>query len=241
MSENFQIFGVPKKGNILVVADHASNRVPRNVDLGISMEFFDDHIAYDIGTEGIARYLAEDSGYLAIAGNVSRLVVDLNRYPDEESVIPVRSDGVEITNNIMDELARVERLNRFYHPYHDKVAELIREIRPSVVLSLHSFSPSLRTNPQLERPWDVGILYNEYEVASKIALQHLEGESLKVGDQLPYSGKELNATMNRQAEAVGQPYFGVEIRQDLIAFETGQKRFAKILRRTCNKVASGLA
>jgi len=241
MIEPFKIVGVPKTNGVLIVVDHASNHVPRNVDLGISLEYYDDHIAYDIGTAEVAQYMTDDSNFLAVLGGVSRLVVDLNRYPDEEAVIPVHSDGVEITNNILDEVARIERIQKYYDPYHKRVAKLIRDLEPRLVLSLHSFSPTLRTNPQLERPWDIGVLYNEIEEPSKLALQYLNGRPLKVGDQLPYSGKELNATMNRQAEVIQQLYFGVELRQDLISFDTGQRRFADILKDTCNNVLSGLA
>ena len=85
-------------------------------------------------------------------------------------------------------------------------------------------------------------MYNAYETASRFAIQFLEEESvLNVGDQRPYSGKELNATMNRNCEAVGQPYFGLEIRQDLIMDEAGQRRFADILLRTCDKIRTALA
>ena len=48
-------------------------------------------------------------------------------------------------------------------------------------------------------------------------IPRLEAEGLIVGDQEPYSGKLLNHTMNRHAEADGRPYLGVEIRQDEIA------------------------
>ena len=241
MTEPFEIIGVPKEGNVLVVVDHASSLVPKNIDLGISLDYLDDHIAYDIGTAEIARYITEDTGFTAILGKFSRLVVDLNRYPDEPAVIPERSDGVEITNNIIDDSARIQRLQTFFNPYHDRLTRLISELQPSLLLSLHSFAPTLRTNPQVDRPWDLGVLYNEHEGPSKLALQHLSELELMVGDQLPYSGKDLNATMNRQAESINQAYFGVEIRQDLISFETGQRRFAEILRQTCTKVVSGLA
>ena len=93
MTEPFEIFGVPQERGILIVVDHAANHVPYNIDLGISPEFLNDHIAYDIGVANIARYMAETPGYLSILGTVSRLVVDLNRFPDEAGVIPVRSDG----------------------------------------------------------------------------------------------------------------------------------------------------
>lgn len=241
MTDAFQLAGIPKGNGVLIVVDHASNLVPESIDLGISPQFRDDHITHDIGTMEIARLMSKEPDYFAILGGVSRLVVDLNRYPDEEAVVPPRSDGVEIPGNVINAAEKQDRLDRHYLPYHDRVGQLIADLKPRLVLSLHSFTQNLRTNPQVKRPWDIGVLYNEYEAASKLAVQYLAAEELIVGDQKPYSGKELNATMNRHCETTGQPYFGVEVRQDLIAHETGQRRFADILRRTCNKVATGLA
>jgi predicted N-formylglutamate amidohydrolase len=50
-----------------------------------------------------------------------------------------------------------------------------------------------------------------------------------VGDQLPYSGKLLNATMNRHAEGRGIAYLGIEMRQDLIGGPAGVTRWANML------------
>ncbi|MFK7843331.1 MAG: N-formylglutamate amidohydrolase [Sphingorhabdus sp.] len=242
MTEAFEISGVPSEGGILIVADHASNHLPDEIELSIPLDFLDDHIAYDPGTAAIARMMAENSGYLAILSANSRLVVDLNRNPGEESIIPERSDGVEIPGNLVTAEERQARLDRYFTPYHDRIRELVSDLKPSLVVSLHSFSPTLRSNPQLQRPWDIGVLYNEYEAASRFAIQFLEAEGvLNVGDQLPYSGKQLNATMDRHCEAVGQPYFGTEIRQDLIMEKAGQRRFADILLRTCDKIRTALA
>ena len=58
-----------------------------------------------------------------------------------------------------------------------------------------------------------------------------------VGDQEPYSGRQLNYTMNRHAEAEGRPYLGIEIRQDQIGDAAGQARWADILFRVANAVA----
>lgn len=242
MTKAFEISGVPSEGGVLIVVDHASNHVPDEIDLGLSPQFVDDHIAYDPGTAPIARLMSQTAGYLAILGTASRLVVDLNRYPDEPAVIQQRSDGVEIPGNHLSAEERMARIDRYFTPYHDRVRSLVHDLKPSLVLSLHSFSPTLRSDLQLKRPWDVGIMYNEYETASRFAIQFLEEESvLNVGDQRPYSGKELNATMNRNCEAVGQHYFGLEIRQDLIMDEAGQRRFVDILLRTCDKIRTALA
>lgn len=242
MTEAFEISGVPSEGGVLIVVDHASSRVPDDINLGISPQYQQDHIAFDPGIAPIARLMTEHGGYLAILSTASRLIVDLNRYPDEAAVIVERSDGVEIPGNHLSVEERQARLDRFFTPYHDRVAALIADLKPALVASLHSFSPTLRTNPQLKRPWDMGIMYNEHQTAPRLALQYLgEEEGLIVGDQMPYSGKDLNATMNRQCEAIGQRYIGVEVRQDLIREEAGQRRFADILLRSCDKIRTALA
>ena len=62
-----------------------------------------------------------------------------------------------------------------------------------------------------------------------------------MGDQEPYSGAVLNATMNRHAEANHIPYIGIEMRQDCIADATGQALFAATLRKIARKIAEELA
>ena len=84
------------------------------------------------------------------------------------------------------------------------------------------------------------MLYNEDERASRLAIPMLAEHGLVVGDQQPYSGKLLNATMNRHAEARGFPYVGIEVRQDLIANPAGQAEWAGRLTRIANDVARKL-
>lgn len=128
MTEAFEITGVPSEGCVLIVADHASNHVPGDIDLAIAPRYLDDHIAFDPGTAAIARLMTETSGYMAILGSASRLVVDLNRFPDEPSTIPQRSDGVEIPGNHISEEERQTRLQRFFHPYHDRIDSLVADL-----------------------------------------------------------------------------------------------------------------
>ena len=97
--------------------------------------------------------------------------------------------------------------------------------------------PQLETRPDEARPWEVGILYNQDDRAARQAIPALEAADVIVGDQQPYSGKLLNETMNRHAEADGRPYFGLEIRQDLIRTRKGQAEWAARLARICNEVA----
>ena len=235
------ILGQPESGGILVVCDHASNFVPDEIELGIDNQFLVQHIAYDIGVSGVAKYLVELSGFAAFLATNSRLVVDLNRYSNDANVISPTSDGIEIPGNQLDFEKREERLARYFHPYHSRLAELLEVHRPALILSIHSFTPRLASEPHGHRPWEVGILYNEYETAANLAIEHLESEGLIVGDQLPYSGKLLNATMNRHAEANEIPYVGIEIRQDLVDNVAGEERFAAILAKTAQYIVEKLA
>jgi predicted N-formylglutamate amidohydrolase len=235
------ILGNPASGGILVVCDHASNHVPGEIDLGLAADLLDQHIAYDIGVEGVARFLVTLSGCGAFLAVHSRLVVDLNRYPDDASVIPQISDGIKIPGNCLDPARHAARLHRYFHPYHAGLEQLLHDARPALILSVHSFTPRLDTDPLAERPWEIGVLYNEQDAASLIAIEYLEGEGLIVGDQLPYSGKMLNATMNRHAEANDIAYVGIEIRQDLIGDAAGQERFAAILADMAQYIVERLA
>ncbi len=238
--EAFCIAGDPQAGRILVVSDHASNRVPRDIDLGIDPALLNEHVAIDIGVAGVARRMVEEPGIAAFLANASRLVCDCNRDEDSPAVIPHASDGHTIPGNLFDIEGREARLERFFRPYHAALADLLERAPPRLIVSLHSFTPSLASKPEEQRPWHCGVLYNEDDRGARLAIPLLEAEGLIVGDQQPYSGRLLNATMNRHAEARGRPYFGIEIRQDRISDEAGQSEWAERLARIANRVALDL-
>lgn len=240
MSEAFRIIGTPRAGGVLIVSDHASGRVPQDIDLGIVPELLDEHIAVDIGVAQVAEIMARQAGFFAFLGNVSRLVCDFNRDEHLPATIPIASDGHAIPGNAIDHEGHEARLTRFFRPYHHALEALLDEHPPALILSLHSFTPRLASSDE-HRPWQVGVLYNQDDRAARIAIPLLEAEGLIVGDQEPYSGKLLNATMNRHAEARGRPYLGIEIRQDQITDTAGQGEWAQRLVKICNEVALKLA
>jgi predicted N-formylglutamate amidohydrolase len=235
--EGFRIIGTPRFGGILIVADHASNRVPDDIDLGIDPALLNGHIAIDLGVISVAERMARRPGIAAFLGNVSRLVCDFNREELSPAIIPIASDGHAIPGNHLSHSKHEARLDRFYHPYHSALAALLNEKPPALILSLHSFTPSLASNPDEQRPWQVGVLYNQDDRAARLAMPLLQMEGLVVGDQQPYSGKLLNATMNHHAENEGRPYLGVEIRQDELLDAAGQGVWAERLADICNAVA----
>lgn len=240
-SEAWRQLGAPRAGGVLLIGDHASNHVPADIELGIDPALLSNHIAIDIGVAEVAALLVEHGAVdAAILGGVSRLVVDCNREEEAPGVLPIASDGHAVPGNALDDAGREARLARFFRPYHDHLAATIAAYRPAMILSLHSFTPVLSAHPDQARPWHVGVLYNEDNRLAGTAIAALEAEGLNVGDQLPYSGKLLNATMNRHAEANGIPYVGIEMRQDLVGDAAGQALFAQRLLRMCSKLALNL-
>lgn len=219
----------PHDSPFLLIADHASNRVPEDLNLGIAPDLLNAHIAIDIGVAELGRALCERLGCPGILGNVSRLVVDLNREEDAPHIIPIASDGHAIPGNAIDHDARIARIDRYWRPYHDRIAAQMAAQQPRLLISLHSFTPQLETRPDEERPWEVGILYNQDDRAARIAIPLLEQACVRVGDQQPYSGKLLNATMNRHGEGTGTAYLGIEMRQDLIGHPAGVGKWCDML------------
>ncbi len=234
--EAWRLLGAPRFGGILVVSDHASNHVPVDIELGIDPALLSQHIAVDLGVAEVGALMAQRRGITAFQAGVSRLVCDCNREEHAPAVIPIASDGHAIPGNALDHAAHQARLERFFHPYHAALADLLDANPPALILSLHSFTPQLATSDE-PRPWQVGVLYNHDDRAARLAVPLLEAEGLVVGDQEPYSGQLLNATMNRHAEADGRPYLGIEMRQDQIASPAQQSKWAERLARICNEVA----
>ncbi|WP_066716633.1 N-formylglutamate amidohydrolase [Sphingomonas pituitosa] len=209
--------------DVLLLCDHASNAVPADIDLGIDPRLLDLHIGVDIGAAEVTRALAATLDAPAILATVSRLVIDLHREPDHAGLIPATSDGHPVPGNV--DADRAQRIARFHAPYHRLLRAQVRRQRPALILSIHSFTPKLEQGG-LSRPWEVGILYNRDARAAHPAVAWFRAQGIVTGDNEPYSGRLLNATLNRHAEAQGIPSIAIEIRNDLIRDATGVARWS---------------
>jgi predicted N-formylglutamate amidohydrolase len=229
---------IPGRPGLLIVVDHASNAVPADIELGVAPDVLERHVAWDIGAAAVGEALCAAFACPGLFGTVSRLVIDLHREEDSPALIPAASDGHEIPGNVAAD--REARLARFFRPYHARLGALVVATAPRLIVAVHSFTPRLETRDAPARPWQVGILYNSDDRAARIAIPALAAEGLTVGDNEPYSGRLLNATMNRHAEAHGIPYLAVEIRQDLIAEPAGVGEWAARIARVIERCRQGL-
>lgn len=220
----------------LLTADHYGRVLPRALgDLGIPESELVRHIGWDIGIAGVAERLARMLDAHLIAQRYSRLVIDCNRPPGAASSIPVISEATTIPRNEgISEVERNARRREIFEPYHHRIDTTIgrrlHDKRPTVLVSLHSFTP---VYAGVARPWHIGALYNRDPVLPQLLVKHLRAEGdLVVGDNEPYAVSDLtDYTIPVHGEARGLVNTGIEIRQDLIADQSGQQQWAERLAR----------
>lgn len=90
-------------------------------------------------------------------------------------------------------------------------------------------------------PRQVGVLYNRDARAAYPAIDFFRDQGLVTGDNEPYSGRLLNATLNRHAEANGIPSIAIEVRNDLIRDPAGVERWSQALAGLANSLRNSLA
>lgn len=229
----FEVFNAEATTPILLVCDHASRALPAAMNnLGLGEEALGRHIAYDIGAGDLTRLLAERLDAPAVLSGYSRLLLDCNRQPGDPQSIMEVSDGTVIPGNRDLTLAEQEaRAQCFHWPYHhaiDKAFARLRLIGPEPLLfSVHTFTPSLGGK---DRFWDLGVLWNrDPRIAVPLIDLLRQHEGLQVGDNEPYSGKEIAYTVNLHAGAAGLANAAVEVRQDHCETLEKLMRWADIL------------
>jgi predicted N-formylglutamate amidohydrolase len=235
----FSIYNAPGKARVLLVVDHASNAIPAGMNqLGLDAQALSKHIAWDLGSANLARALSDLLDAPLILSGYSRLLIDPNRRLDDDTAIPVTSDGVSVPGNQgLSAAQRAQRFEAFYRPYHAAIAARLDEfaaegICPALV-SLHTCTPVMGG---FARPWQIGVMWDkDPRIAQPMlaALGRMDG--LCVGDNQPYSGAHPHDyTIDFHAEARGLAHVGIEVRQDLLQLPEDARHWANIL-------AAGLA
>ena len=222
------------KSPVLVVADHASPFFPASLSqLGLADWVLERHVAWDIGVDKLARFLADELDAQAVLAGFSRLIIDPNRNPADPTAIPEISDGISIPGNIgLDPQQRALRVQSFFAPYHDRIAQRLNHFSEKgivpVMISVHTCSPVF---DRVVRPWHVGIMWDKDPRIPVPMIKRLAGmDGVCVGDNEPYSGRHPHDfTIDHHAEPAGLPHVGIEVRQDLVKEENGARKWAGIL------------
>jgi predicted N-formylglutamate amidohydrolase len=244
--EPFSVFHREGRAELVMFCDHAGRAFPKALGtLGLGSRELEQHIAWDIGIAGLGRRLARSLDAPFFMTAYSRLVIDCNRHLDDPTSIPQESDRIKVPGNRgLSAPDRRRRQDEIFRPYHAALsAEIegrVAATRIPVVISLHSFTPMMNG---FQRPWHVGVLWNRDARMPVPLMRRLAQESdLVVGDNEPYSGRDGHGySIKAHAEALGLAHALLEIRQDLIADEGGQERWAAILHRVLRDVLANPA
>ncbi|MEY4631037.1 MAG: hypothetical protein RIQ81_1157 [Pseudomonadota bacterium] len=233
---------------IVVTCEHASNAVPAKLRqrLAIPPSLLNTHRAWDPGTLELARAIAKATkSYPVIAGKMTRLVVDLNRSPDNPDVFSKWS---------MTKLSPAERdllIKKFHQPFWQQTRKRIEDIcghgkHHIFHVSVHSFTPVLRGQ---RRTVDIGILFDparprESELSQQW-IQVLQKRAMTDGlrgiricANEPYLGISDAHTTALRRKLNPNWYSGVEVEVNQKIVRQKNRRWDSIIRLICESLVT---
>jgi predicted N-formylglutamate amidohydrolase len=146
---------------VLVSCEHGGNRVPKELARRFAgaAAVLATHRGYDIGALEVARHFGRRLGVEPHVATTTRLVVDLNRSPQNRNVFSSYT-------RTLTPAQRGAALAAYYWPYRTAVeadvANAVAAGERVLHVSAHSFTPELRGEV---RNCDVGFLYDPSRAA----------------------------------------------------------------------------
>lgn len=202
---------------LIVSCEHASPEIPPSFQrLGVAEADLRSHSSWDEGAAVVAKEVAAAFGAFPYLGGWSRLLVDLNRAPENDQAIPETSFGLYVPGNYrLAARDRSDRLRRYHRPYREAVRRAAREILDAgdvcLHLAVHSFTDDIDGT---KRDGVAGVLYDpEHELETRLAEQMLGAlrETLDTRPNYPYPGTADALCTSLRGELPRERYAGIEI------------------------------
>ena len=203
---------------LLFTCEHGGNQVPKALEPLFARQSrkLASHRGWDPGALPIARTLARVLRAPLLSTTMSRLVVDMNRSPNNPRVFS------ETTRSLSRE-QRNALLLRYHGPHWNRVTEAIEERAGRVVhIAVHSFTPVLNGS---NRAFDVGLLYDPKRAVEvrfakcwQRGLQQQLG-STRVRRNAPYRGDSDGLTTALRKTYAMPSYLGLELELNQSALE----------------------
>ena len=214
-----------------LTCDHAGRIIPRSLGrLGVPESELDRHIAWDIGIRAVSERIAGALDTTVIMQVYSRLVIDCNRDPLVPSSIPEISELTPIPGNVELSTRRTDA----------PASANFRALPCAARAAAGGAGGGGKGNgDRLDAQLHADLQGCVAAVARRGALQPRQGagrifldllrreEGLVVGDNEPYFVSDLtDYTIPVHGEKRSLPHVEIEIRQDLITEEAGQREWA---------------
>jgi len=234
------------KGDFLFLCEHASRRLPKRLGtLGLSEEALQSHIAWDPGALAVAELLAEKLDGALIHQRFSRLAYDCNRPPESDAAMPVVSEVYDVPGNgAISAAERQARIDEIYLPFHEAVSTFVvgRKAagRRPVLVTMHSFTPVYFGKP---RTVELGILHDaDSRLADRMLAIAAAEIAYDVRRNEPYGPADgVTHSLIEYGLRYGLPNVMIEIRNDLIRDEIGQRGMADYLEGLLAKSVAALS
>lgn len=224
---------------VVLVCEHAVNFIPPEFNgLGLSDAARQSHVAWDPGAMAVAQRLSQRLNAPLVSSGISRLVYDCNRPPDAPDAMPAKSETQDIPGNRdLSTQARDQRIQRFYAPFRQTLADTIAAAGRPALVTIHSFTPVYMGR---NRATDIGVLHDSDTRLADALLELAPARTdLLVERNQPYGPQDgVTHTLKVHALETGLLNVMLEVRNDLIARPDQQAAMADML---AGWLAAGLA
>ena len=238
----FEVRNSEGGSEILLVCEHASKTIPAGLNnLDMDRQTSDSHVAWDPGALSVAKHLSTKLDATLIAAKFSRLVYDCNRPPEADGAMPAKSEIFFIAGNQnLPPEAKAARVAEIYVPFtnaiKDRIAARLAAGRPTVLVTLHSFTPIYFGET---RKVELGILHDSDSTLADAILRL--PSTMNMRRNQPYGPEDgVTHTLKLHALPTGLLNVMIEIRNDLIVTETEQEKVAAELADMLTKALAGL-
>ncbi len=199
--------------SILLTCEHGGNEIPqkyRNFFKNHS-QLLNTHRGMDFGALKTSKSISKILAVPLIASQTSRLLIDLNRSPNNSAIF----------SEVSRRFSKLEKLNLmkiYYQPHHFRVRTQIEKkmdrSKRLLHFAIHSFTPVLNGK---RRNADIGILFDpkssfEAMVAAELKSQLNQlAPALKIRMNYPYKGTSDGLTKILRKNFGTNNYSGIEI------------------------------
>ncbi len=228
----------------VIAVDHAGRRIPKRLgDLGLPPLELERHTAWDIGALEVAKRVSAALDAPMLGQEYSRLVIDCNRNPGSETSIPKMAESLEVPANVgLSEEEIAGRRAEIFEPYHARLRAVLHERRvagrPTFLVTQHTMTDILQG---VRREMHAAVLYDHDRRFAAVVLEMLRrNKGLMIAENEPYLVQLTHYTIPHHAEPHRLPYAELEIRQDLVADETGQAEWARRVTEALQSAEPGL-